>query len=105
MVSAAVCATRRAASAAASAATRRVLAAAASVSAFTWSADEVDRAAVALRPGAPRSAQEPSFFTAHEWDTVRMLADIIIPRGGRNRIAIDILKTKIHQLLLESNGS
>ncbi|MCM2679871.1 uridine kinase [Echinimonas agarilytica] len=29
----------------------------------------------------------------------KQYADLIIPRGGKNRIAIDILKSRIHQLL------
>ncbi|MGL4984995.1 MAG: uridine kinase, partial [Plesiomonas sp.] len=31
----------------------------------------------------------------------KQYADIIVPRGGKNRIAIDILKAKITQLLSE----
>lgn len=31
-------------------------------------------------------------------------ADIIVPRGGENRIAIDMIKAKMRELLLESKG-
>ena len=29
----------------------------------------------------------------------RQHADLIIPRGGKNQIAIDLIKTKIHSLV------
>ncbi|MCB0300709.1 MAG: uridine kinase, partial [Calditrichaeota bacterium] len=35
-------------------------------------------------------------------EPTKRYADIIIPRGGRNHIAIDIVKSKITQLLGES---
>src|SRR5688500_14621645 len=31
----------------------------------------------------------PKFFTAHEWETVRLLVDIIIPRDDRSGSATD----------------
>jgi hypothetical protein len=40
----------------------------------------------ALRAGAPFT---PKFFTAHEWRTVRVLADYIIPRDDRSGSATD----------------
>jgi gluconate 2-dehydrogenase gamma chain len=35
------------------------------------------------------AAYTPKFFTAHEWKTVRMLADIIIPKDDRSGSATD----------------
>jgi uridine kinase len=32
----------------------------------------------------------------------KIYADIIIPRGGRNRVAIEMVKAKIHSLLMET---
>ena len=33
----------------------------------------------------------PKFFTAHEWATVRLLADIVLPRDERSGSATDAL--------------
>lgn len=41
----------------------------------------------ALAEGAPHHA--PSFFTPHEWETVRLLSDLIIPRDERSGSATD----------------
>src|SRR3989441_3020560 len=32
---------------------------------------------------------EPKFFTPHEWETVRVLVDLVIPRDGRSGSATD----------------
>src|SRR5262245_19586669 len=51
--------------------------------------DVVERA---LRAAAVAKAQPsfaPKFFTAHEWETVRLLVDIIIPRDERSGSATD----------------
>lgn len=34
-------------------------------------------------------AYEPKFFTDHEWQTVRLLADLVIPKDGRSGSATD----------------
>jgi gluconate 2-dehydrogenase gamma chain len=34
-------------------------------------------------------AYTPQFFTAHEWDTVRLLADLVIPKDDRSGAATD----------------
>jgi hypothetical protein len=34
-------------------------------------------------------AFQPRFFTAHEWDTVRLLVDLVIPRDARSGSATD----------------
>ena len=57
-----------------------------------WSPVNVERATkhieklAALEPTAPYA---PKFFTAHEWKTVRVLADIIIPKDERSGSATD----------------
>lgn len=68
----------------------RLLATAPLAAAFDWSAAEVVRAA-SLSRDARLSSQsyEPEFFKPHEWDTVRVLVDIIIPRDERSGSATD----------------
>lgn len=44
--------------------------------------------ALRTAPPAPQ-AYEPKFFTAHEWQTVRLLADLVIPRDERSGSATD----------------
>jgi hypothetical protein len=64
--------------------------AATSAAAFTWTPDEIARAARRLEPGGrSRQTQTPGFFNPHEWDTVRVLVDIIIPRDARSGSATD----------------
>ena len=41
-------------------------------------------AARAVRAAARGQAYKPKFFTAHEWETVRILVDLIIPRDERS---------------------
>ena len=53
--------------------------------AFTWTPAEVARAA---RHSAS-SSQQPAFFSDHEWQTVRLLVDIVIPRDARSGSATD----------------
>ncbi len=71
----------------------RVLAAAPLTGAFTWTAAEIDEAwrLVGLeRPAGPRAqAFQPRFFTPHEWETVRLLVDTLLPRDGRSGSATD----------------
>jgi hypothetical protein len=45
------------------------------------------RAAQRLR--RPGATFEPRFFTGHEWETVRVLVDLIIPRDARSGSATD----------------
>jgi hypothetical protein len=37
----------------------------------------------------PARAYEPKFFTAHEWETARLLADLVIPKDDRSGAATD----------------
>lgn len=50
--------------------------------AFRWTPLETDRAA--RRAQAVRGAHAPQFFTAHEWATVRVLVDLILPADERS---------------------
>jgi gluconate 2-dehydrogenase gamma chain len=64
------------------------------VGALAWYTPEVARAAEAVaalpvsEPGES-ALQDPKFFTAHEWRTVRMLVDYVIPRDDRSGSATD----------------
>ena len=46
-------------------------------------------AARAAKAAAKGQAYEPKFFTAHEWETVRLLVDLILPRDERSGRATD----------------
>lgn len=70
------------------------LLAAAPVAALTLSRTELDRAAQHARNALERFAARgeayvPKFFTAHEWRTVRVLSDMVIPRDQRSGSATD----------------
>jgi gluconate 2-dehydrogenase gamma chain len=45
--------------------------------------------AQAVRAAAKGQVYKPKFFTAHEWETVRVLVDMIIPRDERSGSATD----------------
>jgi len=71
----------------------RVLASAPLAAGFVWTPREaeaaVDLAQAARQAAAGGTPFTPRFFTAHEWDTVRVLVDIIIPRDERSGSATD----------------
>ena len=71
----------------------KLLAAAPLATAFDWTPQEMERArgaVLATRKAASASAQfEPQFFTAHEYETVRILVDLILPRDERSGSATD----------------
>jgi gluconate 2-dehydrogenase gamma chain len=46
-------------------------------------------AAQKAAPAARKGAYKPKFFTPHEWATVKLLVDIIIPRDDRSGSATD----------------
>lgn len=52
------------------------------------SSDQLQRAAQWARE-AKRGDYAPLFFTSHEWDTVRLLADMVIPADERSGSATD----------------
>jgi hypothetical protein len=61
---------------------------------FTWTEAEAAQAAAsaqtARRPAAgTKTAYKPKFFTAHEWATVNVLVDLIIPKDDRSGGATD----------------
>jgi len=56
--------------------------------AFRWTPAEAQRIAVLARD-ARTAAFGPTFFTAHEWATLRLLVDLIIPRDERSGSATD----------------
>ena len=71
----------------------QLLGAAPAAAALTWTeaeAAQAEKSAQAARPaGAKPPAFKPKFFTAHEWATVRVLVDIIIPKDERSGSATD----------------
>ena len=72
----------------------RLLAAAPAAATFTWTEAEAQEAhshaqaaqATTKKTGAP---YKPKFFTPHEWATVTMLVDLIIPKDERSGSATD----------------
>jgi hypothetical protein len=63
------------------------MAMAALTAAFKWTPAEAQRAAKVVRESV--SPYAPTFFTPHEWETVRVLSDLIIPRDERSGSATD----------------
>lgn len=71
-----------------------LLALAPAATAFTWTPPEAEtasgRAAAArAEASAAGTAYEPRFFDPHEWRTVHVLVDMIIPRDERSGSATD----------------
>lgn len=64
------------------------MAMAALTAAFKWTPAEAAKAA-ALAREAVKAPYAPAFFTPHEWETVRVLADLVIPRDERSGSATD----------------
>ena len=64
------------------------MAMAALTAAFKWTPAEAAKAATLVRE-AVRAPFAPTFFTPHEWETVRALVDIVIPRDERSGSATD----------------
>ena len=59
---------------------------------FTWTPAEAGQAgehAAQARKTATKAAFKPKFFTPHEWATVRVLVDLIIPKDERSGSATD----------------
>lgn len=60
--------------------------------ALEWTPAEAGRALSLSREARGRARSQgytPRFFTPHEWDTVRVLVDLIIPRDERSGSATD----------------
>ena len=58
----------------------------------------VHRSAAKAAPGKP---QAPKFFTAHEWATVRVLSDQVIPADERSGSATDALVPEFIDFILD----
>src|SRR6185369_14185524 len=62
---------------------------------FTWTAAEASQAATAAQAarkpaaGTAKAPFKPKFFTAHEWATVNVLVNLIIPKDDRSGSATD----------------
>ena len=70
----------------------RLLATAPLVAAIEWAPEDVERAhgaVLAARTSAPPSQFVPQFLTPHEYETVRILVDLILPRDDRSGSATD----------------
>jgi len=62
------------------------------IGALDWSAPSVERATrfvARLQEEVDQAPYKPKFFTPHEWRTVRVLADIVIPKDERSGSATD----------------
>ncbi len=57
--------------------------------AFRWTPADARRAADLARAAGGARAFAPQFFTPHEWETVRVLVDLVIPRDERSGSATD----------------
>jgi gluconate 2-dehydrogenase gamma chain len=61
--------------------------------ALDWSAPGIERATRMVarlhEEDAPPAAYTPKFFTAHEWRTVRVLSDLVIPKDERSGSATE----------------
>ncbi|HZH41960.1 MAG TPA: gluconate 2-dehydrogenase subunit 3 family protein [Gemmatimonadales bacterium] len=57
----------------------KLLAVAPVAAAFRWAPESVREAAALAREALAGPPAQPKFFTAHEWRTVRVLVDLIIP--------------------------
>ena len=71
----------------------RLLASAPAAAGFAWTSAEAQQAhhlAQAAQSAAKTGTPfKPKFFTPHEWQTVRVLVDIIIPKDARSGSATD----------------
>src|SRR5215212_2827774 len=69
-----------------------LFAAAPAAAALVWTPVEAEQAhehATQARAKVPAARFKPKFFTAHEYATVGVLVDLIIPRDGRSGSATD----------------
>lgn len=74
--------------------------------AFDWTPADVARAAGLARRAAAATARfEPKFFTAHEWETVRVLVDLVIPKDERSGSATDAGVPEFMDFMLEERAS
>ena len=67
----------------------RLLAIAPLAAAFSWAPESARDAALLARKALRQRPYEPKNFTAHEWETVRVLVDLILPKDERSGSATD----------------
>src|SRR5213594_3321987 len=67
----------------------RLLAVVPAAAAFAWAPESVRDAVALAREARARGAYDPKNFTAHEWETVRVLVDLILPKDERSGSATD----------------
>ena len=73
------------------------------IGALDWSAPSVERATrfvARLQAEAENAPYAPKFFTPHEWRTVRVLADIVIPKDERSGSATDAMAPEFVDFML-----
>jgi len=67
----------------------RLLAVAPLAAAFSWGPESARDAALLAREALRQRPYEPKNFTPHEWETVRVLVDLILPKDERSGSATD----------------
>jgi hypothetical protein len=67
---------------------------------FGFSLAGCDRAARSAQRLGAAAGFQPAFFTAHEWETVRVLVDLIIPRDERSGSATDAKVPEFMDLMM-----
>jgi hypothetical protein len=72
--------------------------------AFDWTPAEAGQAAARATAARVQGGFVPKFFTAHEWETVRVLVDVIIPKDERSGSATDAGVPEFMDFML-SDGS
>ncbi len=79
----------------------QLLAVAPLTAAFRWAPESVREASARARDALARGAPyEPKQFTPHEWDTVRVLVDLIIPKDERSGSATEAGVPEFMDLML-----
>ncbi len=68
--------------------------------------EQVRRAALAVQAARTEAAgpAAPKVFSAHEWETVKVLVDLIIPRDGRSGSATDAGVPEFMDFILAENA-
>lgn len=65
--------------------------------------EQVRRASDAARAALHAASFTPAFFTSHEYATVRVLAELVIPRDGRSGGALDAGVPEFMDFILNEN--
>jgi gluconate 2-dehydrogenase gamma chain len=68
-----------------------------------WSQEELDRAALHVQT-LPATEYAPLFFTDHEWQTLQLLSDLIIPRDERSGSATDAKAPEFVDFMLHESS-